>query len=94
MGAALVSSELSDHKKAFLFALVLCWDYDVGCLDLSDRASEAAFNLAQMLSGEWTEDAWAEPNVEARPRSPQEVLTWDTPDEQPPVTVFHFSRCL
>ena len=48
---ALVSSELSDYRKAFLFALELCWDYDVGCMDLSDRASEAAFNITEMFSG-------------------------------------------
>ena len=36
VGTAVVSSELSDYKKAFLFALALCWDYELGCLDLSE----------------------------------------------------------
>ena len=46
----LVSADFSQYRNSFLFALSLYWEVDVLKMDLSDRASEAAFGLASLFA--------------------------------------------
>ena len=49
-GVPLVSADFAQYKNSFLFALSLFWEVDVPKMDLSDRASEAAFGLAAVFA--------------------------------------------
>ena len=48
----LVASVVSAYSHAWLFALSIVANLEVSGLDLTDRASEAAFALASLISGE------------------------------------------
>ena len=48
----LVASVVSAYSHAWLFALSIVANLEVSGLDLNDRASEAAFALASLISGE------------------------------------------
>ena len=52
VGVSLVSAVFTDYLHAHLFALCLVWSLDVPQLQLSDRAGEAAFQLAQLYKEE------------------------------------------
>ena len=43
----LVTEDFVQYKSAFLYALAMVWEVELGNLSLTDRASEAAFNLVQ-----------------------------------------------
>ena len=50
VGVPLVAAEVSSYRNSWLFALALVHNVEVGGLDLSDRASEAAFALTSLIS--------------------------------------------
>ena len=47
----MVSSELDAYKNAYMYVLAIILDVDIPSLNLSDRAAEAAFGLAEVLGG-------------------------------------------
>ena len=49
--ALVVSSEKKEYVHLWLYALSLAWQLDVGELDLSDRAAEAAFHIMEQIAG-------------------------------------------
>ena len=55
-GVPLVTSEFSEYKNAWFFALALHYNVQIAQMDLSDRASEAAFQLAEALSADPAKD--------------------------------------
>ena len=50
----LVSGTFGHYLDAFLYSLALRFGIDVDTMDLSERAAEAAFALAQVYQGDTT----------------------------------------
>ena len=59
--ALVVSSEKKEYVHLWLYALSVAWQLDVGELDLSDRAADAAFHIMVQIAG-------TEPHGGASPR--------------------------
>ena len=59
-GVPLVADSVSQYRDCWLFALSMNWGLDISQLSLSDRAAEAAFALASMISMEEEDDVVAE----------------------------------
>ena len=48
-GVPLVTSRVEDYRDAFLFAIAMAKEVEINVLHLSDRASEAAYQLCAIL---------------------------------------------
>ena len=77
-GVPLVSQDLQEYLRCFLFALAILWEVDVPAYTLSDRASEAAAALAEAFgaSDEGEEEEWQGEEGEA---PAPVILPWDEP---------------
>ena len=51
VGVPLVSADFNQYKYSFLYALAMLWSIEVPTMELSDRASEAAFALVSLFQG-------------------------------------------
>ena len=92
-GVSLVTKRFPDYLGAHLFALCLLWGLEVLQLDLPDRASEAAFALAQVYQQgpQGTQggqgmllDASPEEEFEEAEEEEQVVFPWEEPEETLP----------
>ena len=61
--------------STFLFAVCLYWEFDVPQLELSDRASEAAFGLCTAFTGEPTK--MKEEEVREAVEGEADAMDWD-----------------
>jgi hypothetical protein len=92
VGVPLVAAEVSSYRNSWLFALAMVHNVEVGGLDLSDRASEAAFALASLISQpeQWLEQPSAVPKnsspeeEDAKPEDAIDGMDWDEPEEPLP----------
>ena len=89
VGVPLVTSDFSEYRNAFFYALALYWGVEVPQLELGDRAAEAAFALVRCFQTGNTAFAPPAPSVaapEARqedkgPDGPEDVvMEWDEPE--------------
>ena len=81
-----MSGTFGHYQDAFLYSLALWFGIDVDTLDLSERAAEAAFALAQVYQGD------VHPQSNAKVPPPEEekaaevdneyTMEWDEPEEQ------------
>ena len=86
-GVPLVSGMFSHYMGAFLYSLALWFGIDVDTLDLSERAAEAAFALAQVYQeGAAQQSTTSRPLLdECKEITPQEsdfAMEWAEPEEQ------------
>jgi hypothetical protein len=82
VGVPLVSNDFNQYKLAWLYALAMVLGVDVPVLELSDRASDAAFALSGVLSGTAAERGAREEPAPAPggPETPEDVqMEWDEP---------------
>ena len=95
-GVPMVKSSWLEYRNSFLYTLALLTEVEIQELDLSDRAAEAAFNLAQVFAGDGMEEDYANnlgsnpgtqglfPNYPESVDEEEPVLSWDEPQADLP----------
>lgn len=85
VGVPLVSSNFLEYRNAFLYSLAVVWSVDVPQMELSDRAAQAAFAIAQCIqsppAGVASRPFGSEvpQDVEATPQDGEVCMEWDEP---------------
>ena len=75
----LVSADFRQYLNSFLYSLALLWEVDTPLIELSNRASEAAFGLATVFSEDQPpEGEFPEEGSEGEEHAGM-VMEWDEP---------------
>ena len=75
----LVSADFRQYLNSFLYSLALLWEVDTPLIELSDRASEAAFGLATVFSKDQPpKGEFPEEGSEGEEHADM-VMEWDEP---------------
>ena len=75
----LVSADFRQYLNSFLYSLALLWEVDTPLIELSDRASEAAFGLATVFSEDQPpKGEFPEEGSEGEEHADM-VMEWDEP---------------
>jgi hypothetical protein len=92
-GVPLVTSRVEDYRDAFLFAIAMAKEVEINVLHLSDRASEAAYQLCAILCDtQWpyeegvTSPEGTAPEAAKAKEETEDLagLDWDEPSEELP----------
>jgi len=75
-----VSSDIAEYRSCWLYCLAMIWGVEILELQLGDRAAEASFALAGVISGE-SGDVAHQGMEEDEGEEPEVLLDWEEAEE-------------